>query len=38
VPAGVVRTERVCVSDLAPTLARLLGLPAPPEAQGRVLF
>ena len=26
------------VEDIAPTLARILGLPAPPMAQGRVLF
>jgi arylsulfatase A-like enzyme len=39
--AGVkpgVRTERVGVDDIAPTLARLLGVPAPPLAEGRVLF
>jgi arylsulfatase A-like enzyme len=30
--------ERVQVADLAPTLAHLLGIPAPPEANGRVLF
>lgn len=30
--------ERVGVDDLAPTLARILGVPAPPRAQGRVLF
>lgn len=33
-----VRTERVGVDDLAPTLANLLGVPAPPQAAGRVLF
>lgn len=33
-----VRTERVGVDDIAPTLARLLGIPAPPQAEGRVLF
>ena len=33
-----VRTERVGVDDLAPTLSRILGLPAPPLAEGRVLF
>ncbi|WP_414662816.1 alkaline phosphatase family protein [Horticoccus sp. 23ND18S-11] len=33
-----VRTERVGVDDIAPTLARLLGLVAPPMSQGRVLF
>ena len=37
VPAGV-RTERVGVDDLAPTLARILGLPAPPRSEGRILF
>lgn len=37
VKAGV-HTERVGVDDLAPTLAHLLGLPAPPLAEGRVLF
>lgn len=37
VKAGV-RTERVGVDDLAPTLARLLGVPAPAQAKGRVLF
>lgn len=37
VKAGV-RTERVGVDDLAPTLAHLLGLPAPPLSQGHVLF
>ncbi len=39
--AGVqpgVRTERVGEDDLAPTLARLLGVPEPPLAQGRILF
>jgi len=39
--AGVrpgVRVERVGVDDIAPTLARLLGLPAPPQSRGRVLF
>ncbi len=30
--------ERVGVDDLAPTLARLLGVPAPPQATGRILF
>ena len=30
--------EQVFVDDLAPTLAHLLGLPAPPFAEGRVLF
>lgn len=33
-----VRTERVGVDDLAPTLSRILGLVAPPLAKGRVLF
>jgi hypothetical protein len=37
VPAGR-RTERVGVDDIAPTLAALLGVPAPPEARGRRLF
>lgn len=39
--AGVkpgVHAARVGVDDLAPTLARLLGVPAPPQAAGRVLF
>jgi len=39
--AGVkpaVHPERVGVSDLAPTLSRLLGLPAPPQSTGSVLF
>ena len=39
--AGVkpgVRAERVAMDDLAPTLAHLLGLPAPPLSEGRVLF
>ncbi|QYM77948.1 alkaline phosphatase family protein [Horticoccus luteus] len=30
--------ERVGVDDIAPTLARILGVPAPPRAEGRVLF
>lgn len=33
-----VRTEQVGVDDIAPTLARLLGIPAPPLAEGRILF
>jgi hypothetical protein len=33
-----VRNERVGVDDLAPTLAHLLGVPAPPQAAGRILF
>ncbi len=37
VPRGE-RTERVGVDDLAPTLSHLLGLPAPPFADGKVLF
>jgi len=37
VPRGE-HTERVGVDDLAPTLSHLLGLPAPPKANGRVLF
>ncbi len=39
--AGVpqsVRTESVGVDDIAPTLSALLGIPAPPAAQGRRLF
>jgi hypothetical protein len=39
--AGVkpgMRPARVGVDDLAPTLARLLGVPAPPQAAGQVLF
>lgn len=36
--APVVRTERVGVDDLAPTLSALLGLPPPPQAVGRRLF
>jgi predicted AlkP superfamily pyrophosphatase or phosphodiesterase len=30
--------ERAYVMDLAPTLSRILGLPAPPRSDGRVLF
>ena len=30
--------QRVGVDDIAPTLARILGVPAPPRAEGRVLF
>lgn len=37
VPRGV-RTERVSVEDIAPTLAALLGVPVPPQAMGRRLF
>lgn len=37
VPRGV-HVEKVEVNDIAPTLAALLGLPTPPEAQGRRLF
>ncbi len=37
IPAGV-RSEPVGVDDLAPTLARLLGLTAPPRSEGRALF
>jgi hypothetical protein len=33
-----VYVQRVHVSDLAPTLSHLLGIPAPPLANGRVLF
>jgi predicted AlkP superfamily pyrophosphatase or phosphodiesterase len=33
-----VRTERVGVDDLAPTLAHILGISAPPQSQGRILF
>ena len=39
--AGVppaVHPEHVAVRDLAPTLSRLLGLPAPPQSAGKVLF
>jgi hypothetical protein len=32
------RTERVGVDDLAPTLAKLLGLPAPSQSGGRARF
>jgi arylsulfatase A-like enzyme len=38
VPRGVVHPERVGVDDIAPTLSALLGIPAPPQAQGRRLF
>lgn len=37
VKAGV-HTERVGVEDIAPTLSHILGLPAPPLSEGRVLF
>lgn len=37
VPRGV-HQERVSVEDIAPTLAALLGVPTPPQAQGRRLF
>ncbi len=37
VPAGR-RSEPAGVDDLAPTLSKLLGLPAPPQAEGRQLF
>jgi hypothetical protein len=33
-----IRTERVGVDDLAPTLAHILGISAPPQSQGRILF
>ena len=33
-----VRTERVGIDDIAPTLAHLLGVLAPPRATGRILF
>lgn len=33
-----VRTERVGVDDLAPTLAHILGVSAPPQSEGRILF
>jgi len=33
-----IRTERIGEDDLAPTLANLLGIPAPPRAEGHVLF
>lgn len=36
--APVVNRARVGVDDIAPTFARLLGVPAPPEAEGRMLF
>ena len=39
--AGVtpgIHVERTGVDDLAPTLAGLLGVPRPPQAQGRRLF
>jgi hypothetical protein len=36
--AAGVHPERAAVEDLAPTLAHLLGLPAPPLSTGRVLF
>lgn len=32
------RNERVGVDDIAPTLANVLGVPRPPQAQGRVLY
>jgi hypothetical protein len=32
------RTERVGVDDLAPTLAHILGVTAPPQSRGRILF
>lgn len=38
VPRGVVHVERVGVDDIAPTLAGLIGVPAPPQALGRRLF
>jgi predicted AlkP superfamily pyrophosphatase or phosphodiesterase len=34
----LVRTERVGVDDIAPTLSGLLGVPAPPQAMGRRLL
>jgi predicted AlkP superfamily pyrophosphatase or phosphodiesterase len=37
VPAGV-RPERVGIEDIAPTLAALLGVPAPAQSEGRPLF
>ena len=37
VPRGV-HVERVGVEDIATTFAGLLGIPAPPQAQGRRLF
>jgi predicted AlkP superfamily pyrophosphatase or phosphodiesterase len=33
-----VRTERIGVDDIAPTMANLLQVPRPPQALGRVLF
>jgi hypothetical protein len=38
VPRGEIHNERVGVDDIAPTMASLLGIPAPPQAQGRRLF
>jgi arylsulfatase A-like enzyme len=38
VPRGEVHHERVGVDDIAPTLSSLLGIPVPPQAQGRRLF
>lgn len=38
VPKGVARQERVGVDDIAPTLAALLGLEAPAQAEGRRVF
>ena len=35
VPRGVERSEKVGVDDIAPTLAKLLGVDAPAQAQGR---
>jgi arylsulfatase A-like enzyme len=35
VPRGVARREAVGVDDIAPTLAALLGVPAPAQAQGK---
>jgi hypothetical protein len=37
VKPGIYR-ERVGIDDMAPTLAHLLGIPAPPKSRGRVLF
>lgn len=36
--APAVRTDRVGTDDLAPTLSHLLGIPAPPLAEGHVLL
>lgn len=38
VPKGVARKEKVGVDDIAPTLAGLLGVPAPAQSVGKKLF